>query len=402
MNCEAEAWATLNSLIYEYPDNLDLIVMKARLRQLSGEYSLAFYDLKNIAEYEDGANARAMLEAIRNKAEEYWQVAIKLNMRQDFYPAIKKIHLAIKLWPAQAKFYFLRGILYRHINEFTLSIDDLIEALQKSTPEEKETYASDAEKQLLLTFNDFSVECFTNGYFDDAIKLLNKAISVEKMQKGLYLNRAECFFQKGDYNFALQDYEQALELDPLDRKHFPRISELCYLLALQYYTDRNFEESVVKLDKAISYSPITGQLYILRAKCKRMLQDLSGARHDILLGFHLMPTSKDILPAFGYLFPSIPTRNILTSPLAAQTRVIAEELLSDPLHQSIERIFSFDAGESNVLTSLISDPLTVMGNQPPIFLQPNFCSTPDLLQEKKRELRVLPFSSSCTRRFNPL
>eukprot|EP00106_Octopus_bimaculoides_P019668 XP_014787110.1 PREDICTED: tetratricopeptide repeat protein 16-like [Octopus bimaculoides] len=384
MNCMPQAWATLTSLIHEYPDNLDLIVMKARLRHLSGEYALAFYDLESIAENKDCASVRAMLETIKNKAKKYWQVAIKLNMRQDFNPAIKKINLAIKLWPTQAKFYFLRGVLYRHINKFTLSIDDLILALQKSTPEEKETFASDAEKQLLLTFNDFSVECFTNGYFDDAIQLLNKAISVEKMQKGLYLNRAECFYQKGDYHFALQDYEQALELDPLDRKYFPRISELSYLLALQYYTDRNFEESVVKLDKAVSYSPISGQLYILRAKCKRMLQDLCGARHDILLGFHLMPTSKDILPVFGYLFPSIPTKHILTSPQATQARVLAEELLSDPLHQSIERTFSFTADENSVLTSLITDPLTVLGNQPPTLLQPSFCSTPDLLQEKKR------------------
>lgn len=72
------------------------------------QYTLAFYDLEKFLENKDSPSVHAMLEIIKNKAEEYWKVAIKLNMRQDFYPAVKKINLAIKLWPIQAKFYFLR------------------------------------------------------------------------------------------------------------------------------------------------------------------------------------------------------------------------------------------------------------------------------------------------------
>lgn len=46
-----------------------------------------------------------------------------------------------------------------------------------------------ASKQLVLTYNDFAMECFRQRHFNEAILLLNKAIKEEKMEKGLYLNR---------------------------------------------------------------------------------------------------------------------------------------------------------------------------------------------------------------------
>jgi hypothetical protein len=50
-----------------------------------------------------------------------------------------------------------------------------------------------AEHQLLLTYNDFAVECMSKNFLDEALILLNKAIKEEKAEKGLYFNRAgEC------------------------------------------------------------------------------------------------------------------------------------------------------------------------------------------------------------------
>lgn len=51
-----------------------------------------------------------------------------------------------------------------------------------------EVYKS-ASRHLVLTYNDFAMECFKQRYFGDAVTLLNKAISEEKNEKGLYLNR---------------------------------------------------------------------------------------------------------------------------------------------------------------------------------------------------------------------
>jgi len=47
----------------------------------------------------------------------------------------------------------------------------------------------------LLTYNDFAVECFSKGFFEEAIILLNKAIKGEKREKGLYVNRGGRLFR---------------------------------------------------------------------------------------------------------------------------------------------------------------------------------------------------------------
>lgn len=47
----------------------------------------------------------------------------------------------------------------------------------------------EAQSQLLLTYNDFAVQCFSRGLYREAALLLNKAIEEEKGRAGLYLNR---------------------------------------------------------------------------------------------------------------------------------------------------------------------------------------------------------------------
>ena len=62
-------------------------------------------------------------------------------------------------------------------------------ALDKTDHNEQNRIYMEAQRQLLLTYNDFAVECFLGAYFEEAIILLNKAIKGEKREKGLYVNR---------------------------------------------------------------------------------------------------------------------------------------------------------------------------------------------------------------------
>lgn len=97
-----------------------------------------------------------------------------------------------------------RGILYRRLKDFTAAIEDLVQAVELSEEEDKEVSAQtearkekdgpgsvqeEAQFQLVLTYNDFAVQCFSRGLYAEATLLLNKAIEEEKGQAGLYLNR---------------------------------------------------------------------------------------------------------------------------------------------------------------------------------------------------------------------
>lgn len=330
LGCFDKAWFVLNKLLSHHPNNMDLMLMRARLYHITGEYSSSFQDIKTVLNQGHHPVAATMLEQVIYKADQIRHEAINLNIQKQFYPAIKKINLAISLHPTDAKLYLLRGILHRHVEDFNSSIDDIILSLKKCSAAQRESIQKEAQHQLLLTFNDFSLECFSKGFINDAIQLLNKAIAGEKNEKGLYLNRAECFYQQMKYNFSLQDYQQALELDPDDMSILPKIASVYYLIGMENYVERNYQEALEKLTLAIEHAPTRGEYYITRCKCFQMLQNLYSARSDLLIGMQLVPNNREIVPLMAYLFPNISVDDIMLHPLAIQAKHIAHNLLSRP------------------------------------------------------------------------
>lgn len=75
------------------------------------------------------------------------------------------------------------------MGDFNAAVDDLLLAMDRCRHKQDSSIYIDASKQLLLTYNDFAMECFKQHKFDSAVTLLNKAIKQEKNEKGLYLNR---------------------------------------------------------------------------------------------------------------------------------------------------------------------------------------------------------------------
>ena len=51
-------------------------------------------------------------------------------------------------------------------------------------------------------------QCYNKGAYEEAVSLLNKAINAEKNEKGIYINRGDCFLRLEEYLYALADYRQ--------------------------------------------------------------------------------------------------------------------------------------------------------------------------------------------------
>lgn len=81
-----------------------------------------------------------------------------------------------------------RGTMYRRLREFDAAVEDLLKALDMMT-ESQEDMVQQAQRQLLLTYNDFAVHCYTQGAYQESVLLLNKALKDEQQEKGLYINR---------------------------------------------------------------------------------------------------------------------------------------------------------------------------------------------------------------------
>ncbi|KAL0192770.1 hypothetical protein M9458_011066, partial [Cirrhinus mrigala] len=82
------------------------------------------------------------------------------------------------------------GILYRRLKDFTAAIEDLVLAVEfcgvREDPpqgdlwDKSEDLEEKAQTQLILTYNDFAIQCFSRGLYSEAIMLLNKAIEKQR------------------------------------------------------------------------------------------------------------------------------------------------------------------------------------------------------------------------------
>lgn len=81
-----------------------------------------------------------------------------------------------------------RGTMYRRLQEFDAAVEDLLKALDMMS-ESQERAVQQAQRQLLLTYNDFAVHCYLQGAYQEGVLLLNKALKDEQQEKGLYINR---------------------------------------------------------------------------------------------------------------------------------------------------------------------------------------------------------------------
>ncbi|XP_041368202.1 tetratricopeptide repeat protein 16-like [Gigantopelta aegis] len=324
-----ECLALINKRLEIDSSNPDLYIMRARLHEMFRNTTLSYYDVKDALTINDNHfEAKEMMSMLEKRAADYKSQAMNLSVLGKNREALQKISVAIETNPAVADFHVHRGALHRKLHDFNAAIDDFLLALDKCEHNEEDPVYSDAQRQLLLTYNDFAVECFQKSFYDEAIILLNKAIKGEKNEKGLYVNRGDCFFKQNELNFALQDYQQALELDASDLGVKARIAVVQHEFGIDNYQNKNYVVAQTKFTLAIQYNPRVGQFYISRARTRYMMENSDGARQDLVMGLLLDPSNEDIVSILSRLFPGKSVADVIDSPAAAGAQRALHNLVS--------------------------------------------------------------------------
>ncbi|XP_047446944.1 tetratricopeptide repeat protein 16 [Mugil cephalus] len=326
----------------------DLYVLRARLHRQLNEMPRCYQDVKMALELNQAcAEAGALLLQLHEASEQARLKAVDRALRGQLIEALCLINVALENSPRDGRLYLFRGILYRRLKDFTAAIEDLVEAIEfvEKEEEEKEKKEKEMEKekekvarsqvdvnestslpeeaqfQLVLTYNDFAVQCFSRGLYAEATLLLNKAIEQEKGLAGLYLNRGDCFFKQGDWPYAVADYQQAEEmLQAGDPAVCLRLAVVHNTLGLLCFQDGRFQDAAGMFSLAIRYNPGSSQYYENRAKAFRKLLNVEGARLDFICMLILDPTNEEVPPLLMNLFPGCSASNVLSSPKGREVR----------------------------------------------------------------------------------
>ncbi|XP_068771453.1 tetratricopeptide repeat protein 16 [Struthio camelus] len=306
LNKFPECLQTVNRDLKEDVRNPDLYVLRASLYERfgvpgpddawpPGQLALCYQDIQQALELEPqhGA-AQALKQRLLRRGREAKAEAVTKALRGDLRGALLKISFAIENDPWAADFFILRGTLLRRLKNFSAACEDFARARELGAEGGPE--AQEAWRQLVLTYNDCAVRCYALGLFDEAVRLLGEALRNEKREKGLYINRGDCFLRLGELAYALADYQQALELSPGDWGVRRRVAMVLHEQGQQDLAARQYQEAEARFSAAIKHDPHKPLYYLCRARARVRRGGVESAREDVALSLWLDPTDSEVQP----------------------------------------------------------------------------------------------------------
>ena len=306
----------INQLLLRYSNSSNLLVLRAVLYYSYGKHTKCFEDVHDtLAIDSDNVIALNLNEKLASAATHHKEQALSLHMGGKNREALKKINLAIETNPACADFHIFRGVVYRNLHNFTAAADDFLIALNKCNHDQTSTAYWDSNKQLILTYNDFAVHCYNKKFYEEAIQLLNKGIESEKNEKGLYMNRGDCYLQLGHYDFARSDYEQALQIDKDSSLAKSRLAFVFYSKGIDSFSQSKHSVATQHFSQAVEYAPAITHFYLCRAKSRLVEGNVRDSKVDALISLLLSP-GIELDPALrSRLFPDARTpEHLLQTP----------------------------------------------------------------------------------------
>uniref|UniRef100_H0VDR9 Tetratricopeptide repeat domain 16 n=1 Tax=Cavia porcellus TaxID=10141 RepID=H0VDR9_CAVPO len=302
--------------------NADLYILRARIYNLFQMPNFCYRDLCSALRLDSRhPQARVLLQMMVDQAEQARQDAGTLAIQGRLQHALQRINCAIDNNPLDPRLFLFRGTMYRRLQEFNAAVEDFLRALDILADRPSDT-VQQTQRQLLLTYNDFAVHCYKQGAYEEGVQLLNKALREEQSEKGLYINRGDCFHQLGHLAFAEADYSQALALNPQDQGAHMRMCILQERMGLR----EQFQKAEEHFSTAIWHNPWRAQCYLYRAKNRHILQDTFGARQDVITVLLLNPKQPKLLSLMASLFPGMSVEEVLSSQMGHLAKLQLEQM----------------------------------------------------------------------------
>ncbi|XP_071077120.1 tetratricopeptide repeat protein 16 isoform X1 [Desmodus rotundus] len=315
--------------------NADIYILRARLHNFFQKPNLCYQDLHSALLLDPKhPGAKALLKVMVDQARKSHQDARTLAVQGKLQHALQCMDRAIENNPLDPSLFLFRGTMYRRLQDFDAAVEDLLKALDMMT-QRQEDMAQQAQRQLLLSYNDFAVHCYMQGAYQESVLLLNKALQGEQQEKGLYINRGDCFFQLGNLTFAELDYRQALALSPQDEGANLRMGLLQEKMGFCEQKRRQFQKAENHFSMAIQHSPQRAQYYLHRARTRLLMQNISGARQDVASALLLDPKQPKLLPLMTDLFSGMSVEEVLGTQIAHLARLQLSRAVESRLQDSI-------------------------------------------------------------------
>ncbi|MEH2402363.1 tetratricopeptide repeat protein [Nostoc sp.] len=174
--------------------------------------------------------------------------------------------------------------------------------LKSSFQPELDNSSQYRDEHLNILYVKLGDECFEKGEYQNAIANFNQALELKYSDIDLYYKRGLAHYQIGDYEAAIADYSQAIQMNLHDAKSYNKRG-----LALSHLG--RLEEAINDYTQAIIINPNVAVAYKNRAEARSHLGDNQGAIEDYTQAIKINPDYADAYKNRGiarYLLDSQP------------------------------------------------------------------------------------------------
>ena len=219
--------------------------------------------------------------------------------------AILEFDEIIRLHPQKAHNYFLRGMEYYAIEDYTKSINDLGQAILLD-PEAR--YYEFRGKAL-----------FFKKEFEQAIDEFSQLIRRDPNKANYYCHRGEAWCGKKEIDKGIEDFDEAIRLDP-------KCGRWYYLRGQAKCCKNELVRGIEDYDAALLVMPDFAQGHVGRGTARLGMGEYDEARKDFEQAILFDPESSDAFGWLGWLLTFCPMEKLRNRNLAIQNATRAFEL----------------------------------------------------------------------------
>ncbi len=281
------------------------------------------FDPKNADYYESRGHAYSGLknyqEAITDftkaiqldpkNAQYYNARGLQYGSLEDYKKAIEDITEAIRLDDKSVLYYAFRGIAYLGLKEYKQAISDLTETIRrdpKNAPytvrglrysefKDNKIFISSYNKQISLVYVTRGNTYFKLKEYKQAIDDYTQAIKLDPKNAIYYNARGTTYSQLKDYKQAIDDYSQAIKIDPKDAFYYGS-------RGFTYFQLKDYKQAIDDYSQAIKLDPKKAIYYNARGTTYSQLKDYKQAINDYTQAIKLDPKDALYYQLRGYTY----------------------------------------------------------------------------------------------------
>ncbi len=303
-----KALADYNEAIRLKPKETQPYEERAQLFYEQGKYDLASADYRKMVELKPGDVMGYMGLGRNANAQERWE------------EAIKQFDYVTKLESEYSSGYSFRAESYIGLEKWNEATDDIIKALSIDWDRKAHFLAltvkepaftilvSKMKVQSAKAPNEATWPYIIATMYDQA-KNYNKAIEYysiannKNMSEKVYQKISNCHFRLGNYEEALANINQALNMDSTDVNFLAQKANI-------YYENGNAKAAVAEWDKVLTMQPEYGFGYYRRGWFKELSGDLEGGLEDLSMAIVLEPKEPYFYETRGDLYVKLGKRDL--------------------------------------------------------------------------------------------